>query len=126
MAEQGYNLTKKSIGNVHGAVRTVEKLPMDLRKPGSRRNIGTSGSATFFASIKTGSGLSYVADIYNAFAADMTFTAIDPIEEDAVVKVPDGCLDANFNLTVGQAYTVAKYAVGEESLWVITEHVGIS
>jgi len=112
------------------AVRKAHALPNLLpgghMRKGAYPGGGGAGTSTYFASIVSGSGLTYVADIYAGFASDMTFTAIDKYEENATVKVPDGALDDSFSLTAGQVYPVAKYDVNGTSTWVITEHVGIS
>ena len=111
------------------AIRKADALPNLLPGGKMRKGAypgGTAGTSTYFASIVSGSGLSYVADIYAGFASDMTFTAIDKYAENATVKVPAGALDDSFSLTAGQVYPVAQYDVNGTSTWVITEHAGIS
>lgn len=80
----------------------------------------------FFAEIQSGSGLTYVVDIYNEFASDMTFTAITALFEDATAKVPDGMLDDTFDLTAGEVYMVKQFTVDGALVWVITTRPGIS
>jgi len=109
--------------NATFAVDLRNELLARINKLGSR---GGGGVAVYFASIKSGSGLTYVADIYNTFAADMTFTAQTAFASDVAVKVADGALDDTFDLTVGQVYPVAQYQVDGVTTWVIIEHVGIS
>ena len=108
--------------NATFAVDLRNELLARINKLGSR---GGGGVAVYFASIKSGSGLTYVADIYNKFDSDMVVTGTK-VEEDVAVKVPAGALDATFDLTVGQTYPVAQYQVDGVTTWVIIEHVGIS
>jgi hypothetical protein len=97
-----------------------------LKKAPSTDESAAGGTTEYFAIIKSGSGLTYVADIYNEFASDMTFTAITPYEADATVKVPDGMLDDNFDLSADEVYMVAEYDVDGTTAWVMTTRPGIS
>ena len=108
--------------NATFAVDLRNELLARINKLGSR---GGGGVAVYFASIKSGSGLTYVADIYNKFDSDMVVTGTK-VAEDVAVKVPAGALDATFDLTVGQVCPVAQYQVDSVTTWVIIEHVGIS
>ncbi len=124
-----FGFNEKDAKRIDTTVRRSEGDPYGNRARRSKhktRGGGGVGTATKWAELKTGSGLSYTADIYEEFASDMTFTAITPTETDVDVKVPDGCLDDSFDLTIGQVYPVAVYPVNGVDTYVIVQHVGIS
>lgn len=130
----------KAVGSnnrTNEAIRKADRIganrgPQTSRKGTLPLTSGEVGGTTEkWAKLTSGSGLTYVADIYSSFSNDMKFTSIIPDETGKVVKVVFDTLNTGFDLTVGQAYPVAKFDVsdgggGFVSTWIIMQHPGIS
>ncbi|MCK5127540.1 MAG: hypothetical protein KAR42_14890 [candidate division Zixibacteria bacterium] len=123
LSARSMQTSKKALANrIARLEERIKDIPVRIS-----RAAGSGGGSEKFAVIKSGSGLSYVVDIYSSFAADMSFTAITPDEADATAKVPDGMLDgAFFSLTAGEVYMVSKAPVDGTSTWIIKTRSGIS